>query len=71
MTEKQTVAELREITYREILALFEGDKVAADRWLSSSVRGLGNHMPISLMGTKPGLQKIRTLVGQLEHGVIP
>lgn len=71
MTEKQTVVELTELTHREVLALFEGDKVAADRWLSSSVRGLGNHTPISLMGTKPGLQKIRTLVGQLEHGVIP
>jgi uncharacterized protein (DUF2384 family) len=71
MTEKQTVVELRELTCREVLALFEGDKVAADRWLSSSVRGLGNHTPISLMGTKPGLQRIRTLVGQLEHGVIP
>jgi uncharacterized protein (DUF2384 family) len=71
MTSEQTVAELRELTCREILALFKGDKVLADRWLSSSVRGLGNRTPISLMGTKPGIQKIRRLVGQLEHGVFP
>jgi len=71
MTIEQTVAELKELTYREILALFEGDKVSADRWLSSSVRGLGNRAPISLMGTKRGIQKVRRLVGQLEHGVFP
>lgn len=71
MTEKQTTAELRELAYQEILGLFENDETAANRWMASSVRGLGNHAPISLMGTKPGIQKIRRLVGQLEHGVFP
>ena len=71
MTQEQTTAELRELAFQEILALFEGDQAAANRWVASSVRGLGNHAPISLMGTKPGIQKIRTLVAQLEHGVFP
>jgi putative toxin-antitoxin system antitoxin component (TIGR02293 family) len=71
MTKKQTAAELREIAYDEILELFEGDRTAAGKWLSSSVRGLGNHTPISIMGTEPGIQKVRRLVGQLEHGVFP
>lgn len=69
MAEERAVSELRELAFEEILELFEGDKIAAGKWLSSSVRGLGNHTPISLMGTKPGIQKVRTLVGQLEHGV--
>jgi len=71
MTEKQTTAELRELAYQEILGLFENDERAANRWMSSSVRGLGNHTPISSMGTKPGIQKVRRLVGQLEQGVFP
>lgn len=71
MTEKQTTAELRELAYQEILGLFENDEKAANRWMSSSVRGLGNRAPISLMGTKCGIQKIRRLLGQLEHGVFP
>lgn len=69
MTSGQTVAELRELVYQEVLALFEGDKSAADRWLTSSVRGLGNHTPTSLMGTEPGIREVKTLVGQLEHGI--
>lgn len=71
MAKEQAVSELRELAYEEILELFEGDKIAAGRWLSSSVRGLGNHTPISLMGTELGIQKVRKLVGQLERGVFP
>jgi uncharacterized protein (DUF2384 family) len=70
MHEEHTVAELRELTYGEVLELFEGDKVAADRWLSSSIRALGNHPPISLMGTKPGIQKIRNLIKKWGEGSI-
>jgi len=69
--DQQRVSELRDITYQEIVNLFEGDSVAADKWITSSVRGLGNHVPLSLMGTELGIQKIRKLVGQLEHGVLP
>lgn len=71
MTEEMTTEQLREIAYQEILEMFEKDQAAAGRWMSSSVRGLGNHPPISLMGTKLGIQKVRQLVGQLEHGVLP
>lgn len=71
MTQEQTTAELRELAFPEILALFEGDQAAASRWIASSVRGLGNHTPVSLVGTKPGIQKARKLIAQLEYGVFP
>ena len=71
MTEEMTTEQLREIAYQEILELFENDRAAAGQWMSSSVRGLGNHPPISLMGTKAGIEKVRRLVGQMEHGVLP
>lgn len=70
MNEEKSVAELRELTYLEVLELFDGDQVAADQWLSSSIRALGNHPPISLMGTKPGLQKIRNLVRKWGEGAV-
>jgi len=70
MNERKSVAELRELTYLEVLELFDGDQVAADQWLSSSIRALGNHPPISLMGTKPGLQKIRNLVRKWGEGAV-
>jgi uncharacterized protein (DUF2384 family) len=52
MTEKMTTEQLREIAYQEVLELFENDRAAAGKWMSSSVLALGNHPPISLMGTK-------------------
>ncbi|AKO51992.1 hypothetical protein ABA45_05765 [Marinobacter psychrophilus] len=70
MNEEKTLAELRELTYLEVLELFDGDQVAAGQWLSSSIRALGNHPPISLMGTKPGLQKIRNLVRKWGEGAV-
>ena len=70
MNREPNIAELRELTYQEAVDLFEGDTVAADRWLSSSVRALGNHPPISLMGTKQGCQKIRNLLRKGAEGAI-
>jgi len=70
VTHEYTIAELRDLTYREVVDLFEGDRVTADRWLSSPIPALGNHPPISLMGTKTGLQKIRNLVRKWEEGAV-
>jgi putative toxin-antitoxin system antitoxin component (TIGR02293 family) len=67
----QNVDELRALMRQEATELFEGDARAAERWLISSQRALGNRPPFGLMGTAAGIQKIRTLIGQLEHGVVP
>lgn len=70
MTHEYTVSELRDLTYREILELFEGNQLIANQWLSSPIPALGNHPPISLMGSKAGLQKIRNLVRKWEEGTV-
>jgi len=70
MKNEQTVEGLQEVAYQELLDLFEGDRRAVDRWLSSPVRVLGNHPPISLMGTKPGIQKIRNVVRKWSEGAV-
>lgn len=67
---ERTVDELKEVTYQELLQHFEGDRTAVDRWLSSSVTVLGNHPPISLMGTKQGLQKIRNVLRKWSEGAV-
>ena len=71
MKDELTTEQLREMAYQEVLALFENDQAAAGKWMTSAARGLGNHPPISLMGTTGGIEKVRRLVGQLEHGVVP
>lgn len=68
--QEYTVAELRDLVYREIVELFEGDRVAADLWLSSPIRALGNRTPVSFMGTRAGVQKIRNLLKKWEEGAV-
>ncbi|MAB52970.1 MULTISPECIES: MbcA/ParS/Xre antitoxin family protein [unclassified Marinobacter] len=70
VNEEEVVAELREQVYREVVALWEGDKANADRWLSSPIRALGDRTPISMMETKPELQKIRSLIDKWQRGAV-
>ncbi|MBK1872582.1 DUF2384 domain-containing protein [Marinobacter sp. 1-3A] len=70
-SDQMTTDELRSLAYTEAVELFEGDSKAADRWLSSPAHGLGGCAPGSLMKTKEGIEKVRTLIGQLERGVLP
>jgi putative toxin-antitoxin system antitoxin component (TIGR02293 family) len=67
--EKITIEDLRATVMREAIAFFEGDRVAAEKWLASPVRGLGNRAPMALMDSMQEIQKIRDVIGRLEHGV--
>lgn len=70
MIEQYTVTELQDLVYRDIVELFGGDRVAAEQWLSSPIKALGDHTPASFMKTKTGLQKIRNLMRKWEEGTI-
>ena len=56
--------------YRDVLALFEGDEGAARDWLSSPAVGLGGQIPLDLLDTAAGADRVRTLIGRLEHGIV-
>jgi len=60
---------LRENAIAECLELFDGDRDAAERWLSQPVRGLNYQLPCDLLSSEAGIEQLRTLIGQLEHGV--
>lgn len=49
--------------------LFQGQQADAKRWLTSPARGLGERLPIAMVGTSIGTQAVLDLIGQLEHGV--
>lgn len=53
------------------LALFEFDAQATARWLTQPARALAHAIPLALAGTVGGQRQILTLIGQLEHGIIP
>jgi len=68
--EEYTAVELRDLVYREIVELFEGDTVAAELWLSSPITVLDDRTPASLLKTKTGVQKIRNLLRKWEEGTV-
>lgn len=46
-----------------------GDREQAMRWLGTPVRALDFATPISMLGTKEGVEKVMDVLGQMEHGV--
>jgi hypothetical protein len=46
-----------------------GTRDEAMCWLGTPVRGLDFATPISLLGTKEGVERVSDIRGQMEHGV--
>jgi putative toxin-antitoxin system antitoxin component (TIGR02293 family) len=51
------------------IELFEGDAVAARRWMLQKQKALGEKRPLDLLGTELGARDVEALIGRLEHGV--
>lgn len=51
------------------IGLFEGDAVAARRWVFQKQKALGDKKPLDLLGTELGAREVEALIGRLEHGV--
>ena len=49
--------------------LFEGDKPAAQNWLSSDNRALKGESPLEASRTEEGAREVENLITRLEHGV--
>lgn len=61
---------LRHKVLAESVELFEGDKKAAEHWLSTPVRGLDYQIPKEMLSSEKGIEQVRTLIGRMEHGII-
>lgn len=68
---KHYLHHLRIQAVAECIELFEGDKNAAERWMSQPVRGLGFKTPKDLLESETGIEQLRLLMGRLEHGIFP
>lgn len=51
------------------VALFEGDKDEAKKWLNAPNRALGWKVPAELMASETGAYEVMKLITRLEHGV--
>jgi putative toxin-antitoxin system antitoxin component (TIGR02293 family) len=56
--------------FAKALELFEGDAVAARRWLGTPARALGGERPIGLARTDVGSREVEALIERLEQGVV-
>jgi len=45
-----------------------GDRDKARKWLRRPNRALGGVIPLSLLGTQPGLQQVEQVLGRIEYG---
>jgi putative toxin-antitoxin system antitoxin component (TIGR02293 family) len=69
-TPEESLAELREKASREVLEMFHGNQDEAERWLKKPVLGLGYKTPAECFETREGIDRVRTLIARLEHGII-
>lgn len=47
-----------------------GDESTARAWLHTANRALGRHSPFEVAATEVGAERVFTLLGRIEHGVI-
>jgi putative toxin-antitoxin system antitoxin component (TIGR02293 family) len=55
--------------FEKATELFEGDTVAAVKWLTTPKKALGNFSPLTYCRTELGAREVENLIGRLEHGV--
>jgi putative toxin-antitoxin system antitoxin component (TIGR02293 family) len=55
--------------FEQAMNLFEDDKSAAVKWLTTPKRALENQTPLAYSRTELGAREVENLMGRLEHGV--
>ena len=50
--------------------LFDGDERKAVDWLAKQARAFAGLPPLAMLETEGGVDKVVTLVGQIENGVV-
>ena len=56
-----------EVTARAMEVL--GSREKALRWLKAPIRSLGDQAPLSLLNSEIGIDRVKDVLGQIEHGV--
>src|ERR1700722_3275934 len=54
--------------FAHAVQLFDGDTVAAKRWLQTPRPALAGQTPLELTRTEVGAREVENLIGRLEHG---
>ncbi|MFM9966025.1 MAG: antitoxin Xre/MbcA/ParS toxin-binding domain-containing protein [Planctomycetaceae bacterium] len=55
--------------FDRVVAVFQGDKLAAKRWLTNSCAAFRQQTPLQFSETEFGANEVERLLGRMEHGV--
>ena len=55
--------------FEKAVELFEGDAIAAVKWLTTPRKALDELSPLAYCRTELGAREVENLIGRLEHGV--
>lgn len=55
--------------FDKALELFEGNRAAAQHWLSTPAKAFAGETPLAMLQTELGAREVEDLIGRLEHGV--
>ena len=69
MDNSEIIDQLRAEVITAAVNLFEGNEEAAMAWLNRPLRAIGYEKPVDYMTSTEELQRLRDVIGQLEHGV--
>ena len=55
--------------FAKTVALFDGNRAAARKWLTTSKFLLGNAIPLEFAASEMGSREVESLIGRLEYGI--
>jgi len=57
------------LVFEKALELFQCDRLAARRWLTTPAKAFAGATPLALARTELGAREVEDLIGRMEHGV--
>ncbi len=68
---QKSLSELRDVVWREVLELFEGDEAGAGDWMTRSRPFLGDMAPEGMLDSHENIHRLRCFIQQIQRGVVP
>jgi uncharacterized protein (DUF2384 family) len=69
--ENLSVADLRQLVWKEVVDLFEGDEAGARDWMTRPRIPLGNATPAEMLDHPEDIARLRKFIQQIQRGIIP
>ncbi len=68
---EQSMEELRNSAWKEVVELFEGDEVTARDWMTRPRIPLGHATPEEMLASPEDIVRLRRFIQQIQRGIVP